>query len=210
MSKLELNWQYAEQYPGETDAQVRARRLSLELGIEPVSRSVSAHLSAVVALSRAQAICEIGTGVGVSALALLRYAPEATLTSIEIEPEHLRQARAVFAEAGIAGSRLRLIEGDARHVMPRLNTSAYDVVVLHAHPLDLLEHFEHALGIVRPGGSIIVPDAFSHGRVPDPTARDEETQNMRDLLNLVSESAAIAPLLSPAGDGVLTLVRLHD
>ncbi|MFD5599723.1 O-methyltransferase [Leucobacter sp. NPDC058333] len=208
MSKLERNWQYAEQYPGETDALVRARRLSLELGIEPVSRSIGAQLSGLTALARAQSICEIGTGVGVSGLSLLRYANEATLTSIEIEPEHLREAKGVFADAGIAASRLRLIEGDARHVMPRMNLSAYDLVLIDAAPAQLLEHFENALGIVRPGGSVVVPGAFAHGRVPDPAARDEDTQAMRDLLALVSESPAIAPILSPAGDGLLTLVRL--
>ena len=208
MSKLERNWQYAEQYPSETEALVRARRLSLELGIEPVSRSVGAQLSAVAALGRAQAICEVGTGVGVSGLALLRYARDATLTSIEIEAEHLREAKSVFAGAGIPASRLRLVEGDARHVMPRLNLGAYDLVLLDADPAQLLEYFEYALGIVRPGGCVVVPGAFSHGRVPDPAARDEATQTMRDLLALVAESPAVAPVLSPAGDGVLTLVRL--
>ncbi|MFV0433863.1 MAG: O-methyltransferase [Leucobacter sp.] len=208
MSKLERNWQYAEQYPAETEALVRARRLSLELGIEPVSRSIAAHLSSIAVLGRSEAICEVGTGVGVSGLALLRYTPDATLTSIEIEPEHLREARAAFADAGIAASRLRFIEGDARHVMPRLNTAAYDLVLLHADPSQLLEYFEHALGIVRPGGCIIVPGALAHGRVADPAARDETTQTMRDLLALVSDSPAIAPTLSPTGDGVLTLVRL--
>ena len=210
MSKLERNWQYAEQYPGETDALVRARRLSLELGIEPVSRSISAQLSGIAVLSRAQAICEIGTGVGVSGLSLLRYADQATLTSIEVEPEHLREAKGVFASAGIAASRLRLVEGDALHVLPRLNLASYDLVLIDANPVQLLEYFEHALGIVRPGGCIVVPGAFTHGRVPDPAARDEATQSMRDLLSLVAESPAIAPMLSPAGDGVLTLVRLDD
>ena len=52
------------------------------------------HLDAqrLSAATGARAILEIGTGVGVSGLALLRYAPEAHLTSIEIEPEYLRQA----------------------------------------------------------------------------------------------------------------------
>lgn len=208
MSKLERNWQYAEQYPGETDALVRARRLSLELGIEPVSRSIGAQLSGLAVLTRAQAICEVGTGVGVSGLSLLRHAHEATLTTIEIEPEHLREARTMFAEAGIPASRLRAIEGDARHVMPRLNLDSYDMVLLDADPAQLLEHFEYALGIVRQGGCIIVPGAFAHGRVPDPAARDAETQAVRDLLTLVAESSAIAPMLSPEGDGLLTLVRL--
>lgn len=209
MSRLERNWQYAEQYPTETDAQVRARRLSLELGIEPVSRAVAAALSGLVAAGAAKAICEIGSGVGVSGLALMRYAPDATLTSIEIEPEHLRQARTVFTDAGIASSRLRLIEGDAAQVLPRLNIEAYDLAVIDADPARLLDYFEQALQIVRPGGTIILPNAFEHGRVTDPAARDTATQNMRDLLATVADSPAIAPVLSPAGDGLLMLTRLE-
>ncbi|MFF8818288.1 O-methyltransferase [Leucobacter sp. NPDC015123] len=208
MSKLERNWQYTEQYPSETDTLVRARRVSLELGIEPVSRAVSAELSALAVLSGAKAICEIGTGVGVSGLSLLRHRPDAILTSIEIEPEHLREARSLFTEAGIPASRARLVEGDARHVMPRLNLAAYDIVLLDAEQSQLLEYFEHALGIVRPGGAIVVPSALAHGRVADPAARDESTQALRDLLAVVAESDAIAASLAPTGDGLLTVVRL--
>lgn len=210
MSRIERNWQYAEQYPSESDAQVTARRLSLELGVEPVSRATSAWLSGLVAMSNAAAICEIGTGVGVSGLSLLRHAPESTLTSIEVEPEHLRQARKMFAEAGIAASRLRLVEGDARHVLPRLNVGAYDVVLIDAEPTELLDYFEHALSIVRPGGTIVVPNAFVRGRVPDPAARDEATRLARDLLVTVNDSPVIVPVLAPVGDGVLTLTRLAE
>lgn len=209
MSRLERNWQYAEQYPTETDALVRARRLSLELGIEPVSRAVAAQLSGLAAATAAGAICELGTGVGVSGLALLRYAPEAMLTSIEVEAEHLRQARGVFADAGIANARLRLIEGNAAQVLPRLNLEAYDLVLIDADPERLLEYVEHALQIVRPGGTIAIPNAFAHGSVTDPAVREPHAQNLRDLLATVGESPAIAPVLSPAGDGLLMLTRLR-
>jgi len=210
VSRLERNWQYAEQYPNETDAQMRARRLSLELGIEPVSRAVAAQLSGFVAATAATAICEIGTGVGVSGLALLRYAQDATLTSIESDPEHLRQARTVFADAGVQGSQLRLIEGDAMQVLPRLNLGAYDLLLIDADSQGLLDYFELALQIVRQGGSILVPNAFARGKVTDPAARDEETQNMRDLLSAVADSPATSVVLSPAGDGLLTVTRLKD
>lgn len=210
MSRLERNWQYAEQYPNETDAQVRARRLSLELGIEPVSRAVAAQLSGLVVATAATAICEVGTGVGVSGLALIRYAQNATLTSIEIDTEHMRQARIVFAEAGVPNAQLRLIEGDASQVLPRLNLGAYDIVVVDADVARLLDYIEGALQIVRPGGTIVVPGAFARGRVTDPAARDEATQNLRDLLATVADSPAIAPVLSPAGDGLLMLTRVKD
>ncbi len=209
MSRLERNWQYAEQYPTESEAQVRARRLSLEIGVEPVSRAVAAQLSGLAAATRARAICEVGTGVGLSGLSLLRFVPEATLTSIEIEAEHLRQARTVFSEAGVPSAHLRLIQGDALQVLPRLNLGSYDLVLVDADAVNLLDCFEHALQIVRPGGTVLVPNAFAHGRVTDPAARDEVTQNMRDLLTTVAESSAIAPVLSPAGDGLLMLTRLE-
>lgn len=210
MSRLERNWQYAEQYPTETAPQVHARRLSLELGVEPVSRAVSAQLSGLVAGRGALAVCEIGTGVGVSGLALMRYQPTATLTSIEIEAEHLRQARGVFAEAGIPSARLRLIEGDAAQVLPRLNLEAYDLVLIDANWEGLLDYFEHAMHIVRVGGTVVIPNAFGQGRVTDPAARDTRTQNLRDLLHTVGESSAIAPVLSPAGDGLLMMTKLPE
>lgn len=209
MSRLERNWQYAEQYPTETDAQVQARRLSLEYGVEPVSRAVAAALSSLAASIGAAQILETGTGLGVSGLALLRYAPTAHLTSIEVDPEHLRQARERFSEAGVPAAQLRLIEGETAQVLPRLNLGSYDLVLLDADPSQLLADVEFALQIVRPGGTIAVANAFSHGRLPDPAARDTATQNFRDLLTMVNDSPAIAASLSPAGDGLLTLVRLQ-
>ncbi len=209
MSRLERNWQYAEQYPNETDAQVHARRLSLELGIEPVSRAVAAQLSGLAAAIDATAICEFGTGVGVSGLALIRYTPAATLTSIEIDPEHMHQARTVFSEAGVPTAQVRLVEGDASQVMTRLNHGAYDIVLIDANSDRLLEYFEQALLIAKPGGVIVVPNAFMRGAVTDPAARELNTQHMRDLLHTVADSPAIAPVLSPAGDGLLMVTKLR-
>ncbi|MFC7765630.1 O-methyltransferase [Leucobacter soli] len=101
------------------------------------------------------------------------------------------------------------MEGDAGQVLPRLNLEAYDLVVIDADPEHLLSYVEHALQIVRPGGTIAVPGAFAHGRVTDPAARDIIAQHLRDLLTTVGDSPAIAPVLSPAGDGLLMLTRLQ-
>lgn len=209
MSRLERDWQYAEQYPVETAAQSRARRLSGELGVAAISRAIAAQLTSLVAMSGARALCEIGTGVGVSGLALLRHAPEATLTSIESEPEHLRHARATFTDAGVPAARLRLIEGDASQVLPRMNLASYDLVLIDADQDRLLDYVEHALLIVRSGGTIVIPHALRAGRVSDPAARDEPTRVMRDLLATVAESPAISAALAPTGDGLLTVTKLE-
>nr|WP_223160359.1 MULTISPECIES: O-methyltransferase [unclassified Leucobacter] len=208
VSKVERNWQFVEQYPNEPDSLVRARRLSTEHGVEPVSPSVASELSLLAAVSNARTICEIGTGLGVSGLALLRHAPNATLTTIERESEYVREARPIFTEAGIPSSRVRFVEGDALHIMPRLNLSSYDIVLLDAEPEILLELFEYALGIVRQGGTIIIPNALAHGQVADPAVRDSQTQSLRDLLAVVAESPATAASLSASGGGLLTVVKL--
>ena len=210
MSKYESSWQYTEQYPVETDTQVKARRQSLELGIEPVSRATAAHLSALVIMSGSQAILEIGTGVGVSALALLRHAPRTHLTSIDLEPEHHRQARMLLNEAGVQPARYRLVAGDARQVLPRFNTASYDLVLIDAESSELLDYFEHALLLVRDGGTVVIPHALAGGRVADPAQRDDVTTSLRDLLGTVAEPHGFIPALSPIGDGLLTLTKLPE
>ena len=80
--------------------------------------------------------------------------------------------------------------------------------VEQANPEALLEYLERALTIVRLGGTIVIPNALWRGRVPDPAARDGLTADFRALLSAVVDSPAILPVLSPAGDGLLTLTRI--
>ena len=72
---------------------------------------------------------EVGTGAGISGLHLLAgMAPDGILTTIDVEAEHQRAAKKAFAEAGIAPTRTRLINGRALDVLPRLTDGAYDLV----------------------------------------------------------------------------------
>lgn len=209
MSQIERNWQFVEQYHTESEAVTQARRLSLELGVEPVTSAVAAQLTLLAMLSRARQICEIGSGVGVSGIALLAQNNNADLTTIDIESEHLRAAKENFAAAGIASPRIRTIAGDALQVLPRMNLNSYDIALIDADPLNMLEYVEHSLKIVRPGGLIIVPHALWHGKVADPVERDAITTDFRTLLNEIATSTAVTSVLSPVGDGLLTITKLE-
>lgn len=208
MSKYENGWQYTEQYPNETDVQVKARRLSLELGVEPVSRAIAAQLSALPVMNSAKVLLEVGTGVGVSALALMRHLQSAHLTSLDIEPEYHTHAKMLLAEAGIPASHYRLVAGDAKQILPRFNSASYDLLLIDGNKQNLLDYVELALPLIKVGGTIVIPHALGGGRVADPAVRDEITTAMRDLLSTVQESTAFVPALSPVGDGMLTLTRL--
>ena len=200
-------WKHAEDAVTERPEIQRARRHSLEAGIEPVSAATGAQLAQLAAAIDARQILEVGTGCGVASLWLLTGAPEALLTTIDLEPEYQQAAREAFAASGIPSSRTRLIGGRAAEVLPRMNDGSYDLVLVDADPKSVAENVEHALRVVRPGGTVAVARALWHGRVADPTARDETTLAYRSVLDAMLESDAVTSVLSPIGDGLLLLTR---
>ncbi|MBX3194649.1 MAG: class I SAM-dependent methyltransferase [Schumannella sp.] len=210
MSKQELSWKYAEDFVDEPAAIRTARAHSLELGIDPVSPAVGAQLAVLAAAATVHSILEIGTGAGVSGLWMLTGAPEATLTSIDIEYDHQQAARTAFADANVPANRIRLITGSAQEVLPRMNDGAYDLVLVDADAGSVLDHVQHGLRMARRGGLVLVAHALWKGRVADPAQRDQTVADFRALLGTVQESGAVLSALSVAGDGLLQLVKVSD
>ncbi|MGV8884601.1 MAG: O-methyltransferase [Microbacteriaceae bacterium] len=210
MASKDLSWKFTEDYVVEREDIAHARQNSLEVGIEPVSPATGAQLAAIVAATSAQKIIEIGTGAGVSGLWMFVGAPTAELTSIESELDHQLLAKTAFAAAGIPANRVRLIAGRALDVLPRMNESSYDVVLIDADPSSVIEYVEHALRMVRAGGSVLIPHALWRGRVADPAHRDDTVAELRALLREIATSDAVISALSPVGDGLLHLVKIAD
>lgn len=207
MAGKESSWKFAEDFVVESADIAQARQHSVEIGVEPVSPATGAQLAAITAATGATKIIEIGTGLGVSGLWMLVGAPDADLTSIDSEVDHQILAKSAFAAAGIPANKVRLIAGRALDVLPRMNESSYDIVLIDADPASLIEYVEHGLRMVRPGGSVLVPHALWRGRVADPAQRDETVTEFRTLLNELAASEAVISSLSPVGDGLLHLVR---
>ncbi|MDQ0575941.1 O-methyltransferase [Agromyces albus] len=208
MSDHDLNWKYVDESVVETESIVKARQQSLELGIEPVSPAMGAQLAVLAAATRAESIIEVGTGVGVSGLWMLQAARRALLTSIDTETEYQQHARQNFADAGITAARVRLIAGRASEVLPRMNESSYDVVFIDADGPAVIEYAEHGLRLAKPGGIVVVARALWRGRVADPVRRDEAASAFRTLIGELAASTAVATAISPAGDGLLQIVKL--
>lgn len=210
MSNKQLSWKYAEDAVVEREDIAATRRHALELGVESVSPAVGAQLAVIAAATGAKQIIEIGTGAGVSALWMLAGAPEATLTSIDVELDHQTLARAALTEAGVPAGRIRLICGLAAEVLPRMNEGSYDLVLIDADPSSVIEHVEHGLRLARRGGVVLVPHALWRDRVPDPAQRDDVVASFRTLLAETAQSPAVIAALSTAGDGLLQLVKTGD
>jgi predicted O-methyltransferase YrrM len=202
------SWSYAEAFAAEDELAYRARERSLALRIPPVTPGTAAALTVLAAAARPATVVEVGTGAGVSGLALLRGLPgTSVLTTIDTDIRALRAARDTFREAGIPTSRTRTIPGRASLVMPRLSAGAYDLVFLDADPEGTLDYAEEAVRLLRPGGMLVVNDALSQDKVAQPANREENTRTMRAVHRLFREDERFSTALLTTGSGLLLAVR---
>jgi predicted O-methyltransferase YrrM len=197
-----------DSYLAEDDVMADARSAANVLGCVPISPGVGSVLRFLASAVKARAVVEVGTGTGLSGLWLLRgMRPDGVLTTIDVDPEHQRIARAAFVASGHGPSRLRLINGMGLEVLPRLTDGGYDLVLVDTSPADHPRYLDEALRLLRPGGVLALHGVLGAG-VLDPDAADEATLALREVTRLVREDERLAPTLLPLGEGLLAAIRV--
>ncbi|WP_029135218.1 O-methyltransferase [Nakamurella lactea] len=199
---------YAEFFVPESEAASAARARAADLGCTPVGAGAATALTFLAAAVTARTAVEIGTGAGVSGLALFAgMAEDGILTSIDIEAENQRAAKQAFTEGGIAPGRARLINGRALEVLPRLTDAAYDLVLVDAAKNEYDQYVDEAIRLLRVGGILAIDNALWHDKVADPTQRDADTVVLREVGRTVREDERLVPVMIPLGDGLLAAVK---
>ena len=177
-------------------------------GAVPITPLVGATLRFLAVAIGARAAVEIGTGYGTSGLWLLRgMRPGSVLTSVDLQPEYHRLAKAAFISAGFAQSRYRLITGRALEVLPRLADNAYDLVFCDADKREYPEYLAAGLRLLRPGGIIAFDNALEADPADNVAHRDPDTAALGELRELVAADDNLVPLLLPIGCGLLTAIK---
>jgi predicted O-methyltransferase YrrM len=198
------SWTYAEQFVTEDEVLTNARTRATEVPATPIGPGGGATLRFVASLLNAKSVVEVGTGCGISGLWTIRgMRPDGVLTSVDLEAEHQRLAKQTFTEAGIAPQRVRLIPGAALDVLPRLTDGHYDMVFCDGDKQEYPQYLRQALRLLRPGGVVAFDNSLWHDKVADASARDPQTQAVRETLREVSDDESLLPLLLPVGDGLL-------
>jgi len=199
---------FVEGYAVEDAVLAAARGQAGELGVDAVSPACGAMLRLVAAVGNAKSVVEVGTGTGVSGIWLLRgMRGDGVLTTIDYEPEVQRVARRMFAEAGFAPSRTRVIAGRAHDVLPRLSDGVYDLVFVHHDPAEYAAAITAAARLLRVGGVLVLGGALAGGRVADPTSRDPETVTLREAVKSLRAADEWAPAVVPIGAGLVCATR---
>lgn len=151
---------------------------------------------------------EIGTGCGTSGIWLLRGMREgAVLTTVDVEPEHQRLARAAYLAAGFPAGRYRLIGGLALDVLPRLADGAYDMVFCDADRQEYADYLDAALRLLRPGGIVIFNSTMPGSTTAERLPTEAEMAALAELREHVRTDERLVPLLLPVGNGLLCAVR---
>lgn len=206
----QASWAFTEGFVPESEHLAAARQAAAQLDVTPMSQGGVAFLTFLTSIVKAETVVEIGTGTGVSTLALLAgmASPSSQVTSIDIEAEHHQVTRRILDRAGYPMRRARLISGDALELLPRLNDDAYDLVLIDGDPLEAVECVAQAARLLRSGGVMVLSQALADGRVADPTNEDDDTVIMREALQAATEMEEFEPILLPISNGLLVARRV--
>jgi len=120
-------------------------------------------LAALAAAADARRILELGTALGYTALSFALGAPDATVDTIERDPEHAQLARDNIAAAAM-DHRITVHEGDFAAVLSTLDPG-YDVAFFDGHTPAPALH-KALRGLLRIGGTLITAN-LNHGGTAD-------------------------------------------
>ena len=162
------------------------------------SDDVLAVLMQEAARVGAKHILEIGTGRGLTSVALLLQS-DACVTTIEREPARIAAARENFARFGVS-DRVALLEGDAADILPCLE-DVFDLIFLDAAKVQYRRFLPECKRLLRAGGVLCADDVllFSDGV---PKKRRMLAQHIGEFLHDLQADEAFTTTILPVGKGL--------
>lgn len=150
---------------------------------------------------------EIGTFTGYSSICIARgLSAQGRLICCDVSEEWTSVARAYWDKAGLA-DRIELRLGPALDTLRTLpGEAAFDIAFIDADKTGYIGYWNEIVPRIRPGGTILVDNTLSHGRVIDPAETSDAVQAIRDFNDQAVADDRVDLVLLPIGDG-LTLAR---
>jgi caffeoyl-CoA O-methyltransferase len=161
---------------------------------------------ALIAISGARRVLEVGTFTGVGALAMAEALPEGgEVVTLEFDKDHAAIARGHFTKSPY-GERIRLIEGDAREEIGKLSGS-FDLVFIDAWKPDYVDYYEAALPLLSERGIIVADNVLLSGRVLDPLTDNQSARGIMAFNDRVQADERVHNVLLTVGDGLMLAWR---
>jgi len=189
----ELSRETAGRYPQQAQMQVdpvRGRLLTI------FARATKARLA-----------IEIGTFTGYSSICIARgLLPGGKLICCDINDEWTQVARKYWEKAGVDG-RVDLRLGPAGQTLGSFPCEpTFDLAFIDADQGSYLSYWLELVPRMRPGGLLLVDDAFGAGEVVG-FARDGRVMYAREFSDLVAADSRVDLALTAVADGLLVACR---
>ncbi|CAG5133998.1 unnamed protein product, partial [Candidula unifasciata] len=168
-------------------------------------------LKSLISIQKAKRVLEVGLFTGYSAVAMAEALPaDGEIVSIEIE-EYLKTLVESLTKDSPHHKKHRIIIGKGLDVMKDLSAAGekFDVVFLDADKAQYIDYFKLVFdgGLLNPGGTVLVDNAFFFGAGYDPSVGDNPT---KQFARAMSSYPSLHKVLVPIRDGVMIVRRLSD
>lgn len=194
------------------DAHLRLlREAALREGIPPIwiCPEQGAFLQILLRAAGAREVVEVGTLAGYSALWMARALPHGgRVRTIELSEKH-----AAFAErwlgASDAATRVEVLRGRGADVLRTLPDASVDATFLDADKASYGIYLDESLRILRPGGLVLVDNAFAFGQLFDERPTDREAPAVIAFNERMAAEPRVQSVIVPFGDGLWVGVKLR-
>jgi caffeoyl-CoA O-methyltransferase len=167
----------------------------------------ASFMQILLRLARAREVVEVGTLAGYSAIAMARALPEdGRVRTIELEKKHADFAERWVAKSDVKG-RVEVHRGAGMDVLPGFAPHSADAAFLDADKGSYPKYLTECLRIVRPGGLIMVDNAFAFGELFAERPSDREVAAMRAFNDHMAKVTALQSVIVPLGDGLWVGVK---
>jgi predicted O-methyltransferase YrrM len=152
-------------------------------------------------------VLEVGTLGGYSAIWMARALPAGGhVRTIEVEPKHADFAERWIGRSDVA-DRIEIVRGAAIDVLPTLAAGSADAIFLDADRTSYPRYLPECLRILRPGGLLMVDNAFANGNIADEKFNEGSAPAMRAFLDTLAATSQLQGVIVPIGDGLWLGVR---
>src|SRR5512140_444990 len=152
-------------------------------------------------LAGARSVVEVGTLVGYSAIWMARALPPGgRVDTIEISPKHADFAEHWVARSDVAG-KVVVHRGAGTDVLRRFAADSADAAFIDADKENYPRYLDESLRIVKPGGLIMVDNAFAFGELFADNPEDSGVHAVRRFNDLMAADTRVQGIIVPLGDG---------
>lgn len=181
----------------------KIKKKALEEHIPIIMDDTLAVIKEILEQENPTRILEIGTAVGYSASQFIRFAPNATVDTIELDKVKANEARENVEKIGIA-DKINILVGNAVKILPTLKQE-YDILFIDANKGKYPFFLQESIRLAKNGGWILADNILYKGYVMGDYNKHKQrtaVKHLREYIQMAEENEHLETEILEVGDGL--------